>query len=737
MVTESDGVDESDCLNLILTCSGEWARGLFRGHTNMSTSLHAALCGSISLAAIAMASPASAQFNNVQETNDLQPGVPTAMEERDIPLSDFCVPQNPNSNLVITQCTTSVIGTRSVRIITPFTSTVNPDGSITRRGGSEVTFNGQLQVDGIIATPSPMLINFAPSASIAFGSVFGNLTADVNSIYRANVSTTSTQFGLTMPNPDFTFDHDAFSVDAINFAIDDGTFSFENGDEGTFSLAVVDPTDVVNGSTALAGRFYSSEGAIRFGKIGGQISVAAGTFITTSPNPFDPNKADQYLSPFKATLASEVTLTTVLDENGLITPTIAVTDGINMNGSRISNLGAAVGPGDAVTLAQLEAALEGSGVITSGGGADSSASGTGALSGGSGSSASGEGAVSLGLGNMATGNGAVAIGDPNIATGTGAVAVGADNTATGDGAVALGNLSTATGDGAVAMGNGAAALTAGSVAIGGNASAQAANSVALGAGSVADQANTVSVGAVGAERRITNLAAGTAATDGVNVAQLTAATGTLAAANTQLQTDLAAETLARTNADTALQTSIAVETAARIAADTTQENAIAEEATTRAAADVVLTNAISVETMTRQQAVLQVNQRIDTQATASTLLASNLAAEQTARIAADNALSTRLDNLGNQIGALQSRVDFLDERISSSTAVATAMSGNAFLPDMKFNLTANVATYDGAHAGSLQIGALVSPHVALNAGVATGFNKNGKTAGRVGVTFGF
>jgi trimeric autotransporter adhesin len=62
-----------------------------------------------------------------------------------------------------------------------------------------------------------------------------------------------------------------------------------------------------------------------------------------------------------------------------------------------------------------------------------------------------------------------------------------------------------------------------SVAIGGNARAQADNSVALGANSVADRANSVSVGAIGSERQITNVAAGTADTDAVNLAQLKAA----------------------------------------------------------------------------------------------------------------------------------------------------------------------------------------------------------------------
>jgi autotransporter adhesin len=61
------------------------------------------------------------------------------------------------------------------------------------------------------------------------------------------------------------------------------------------------------------------------------------------------------------------------------------------------------------------------------------------------------------------------------------------------------------------------------VAIGGNARAQADNSVALGANSVSDRANTVSVGAAGAERQITNVAAGTADTDAVNLGQLKAA----------------------------------------------------------------------------------------------------------------------------------------------------------------------------------------------------------------------
>src|SRR5471030_2639676 len=70
------------------------------------------------------------------------------------------------------------------------------------------------------------------------------------------------------------------------------------------------------------------------------------------------------------------------------------------------------------------------------------------------------------------------------------------------------------------------------VAMGANATASAADSVALGAGSLADRASSVSVGAVGSERQITNVAAGTSATDAVNLSQLNqSASSTLSQAN--------------------------------------------------------------------------------------------------------------------------------------------------------------------------------------------------------------
>jgi trimeric autotransporter adhesin len=74
----------------------------------------------------------------------------------------------------------------------------------------------------------------------------------------------------------------------------------------------------------------------------------------------------------------------------------------------------------------------------------------------------------------------------------------------------------------VANGDGGPASASGkdSVAAGTGASAKADNSVAIGAGSVADRADTVSVGSVGAERQITNVAAGTQRTDAANWGQV-------------------------------------------------------------------------------------------------------------------------------------------------------------------------------------------------------------------------
>ncbi|AOL05815.1 hypothetical protein WI95_17385 [Burkholderia contaminans] len=153
----------------------------------------------------------------------------------------------------------------------------------------------------------------------------------------------------------------------------------------------------------------------------------------------------------------------------------------------------------------------GNGSVASGD--NSSAVGNGSVASGDNSSAIGQGSSASGKNSSAIGQGSVASGDNSSAIGQGSVASGSNSSAVGQGSVASGSNSSAIGNGSVASGNNSSAVGQGSVASGNNA-------VALGAGSVADRDNAVSVGSAGNERQITNVAAGTAPTDAVNLQQM-------------------------------------------------------------------------------------------------------------------------------------------------------------------------------------------------------------------------
>ncbi|MEP9347764.1 YadA-like family protein [Xanthobacter sp. KR7-225] len=150
----------------------------------------------------------------------------------------------------------------------------------------------------------------------------------------------------------------------------------------------------------------------------------------------------------------------------------------------------------------------------------------------------------------ATRSGNAGLGSSSIALGTGAIAGVVDGGTTYGtaNAVAIGANARAETDGAAAFGAGAQALGAGAVALGANSSATAAGGVAIGEGSVANtaagakgytpigtpagaqsavDATTSTRGAVavgdpskGLYRQVTGVAAGTADSDAVNVAQL-------------------------------------------------------------------------------------------------------------------------------------------------------------------------------------------------------------------------
>ena len=129
----------------------------------------------------------------------------------------------------------------------------------------------------------------------------------------------------------------------------------------------------------------------------------------------------------------------------------------------------------------------------------------------------------IGVGTLVTvsGDNAVAIGRETTASGPNAVALGANSVSTGAGSIAIGGI--ANGNTGVAIGSGSyvSAPATASLAIGNNSQATAANSVALGAGSTATSETTAEVGS----RQITGVAAGTQATDAVNLEQLQQAVG--------------------------------------------------------------------------------------------------------------------------------------------------------------------------------------------------------------------
>ena len=192
---------------------------------------------------------------------------------------------------------------------------------------------------------------------------------------------------------------------------------------------------------------------------------------------------------------------------------------------------------------------------------------------------------------------------------------------------------------------------------------------------------------------IHNVGAGVAATDAVNLGQLTAATAGLTADVTALET----------------------------------------------LTDTHTTQIANIETVNAAQStqIINLENTAATHTTQITNLQTGLTAESAARISADNALDTRVDTLEAITSNLDERFDNVADRSDAGTATAVALSGAMFLPGKTFNLTGNVGAYRGSVAGALQLGVVVSDMVAVNAGVAKGLNKHGKTAARVGFTLGW
>ena len=192
-------------------------------------------------------------------------------------------------------------------------------------------------------------------------------------------------------------------------------------------------------------------------------------------------------------------------------------------------------------------------------GVNAGASGQGASAIGAGASATGRSSIGLGTSAEATGNVSTAIGEQAKATENGATALGTKSNASGGGSTAIGSGSQASAQNATALGGGSNAAGNASIAVGVQSSASEGQSVAIGRHAVADTSDsvalgsysktatavgtssatvngvtyggfagtapvgTVSVGDTGAERTVTNVAAGritSTSTDAINGSQL-------------------------------------------------------------------------------------------------------------------------------------------------------------------------------------------------------------------------
>jgi autotransporter adhesin len=167
--------------------------------------------------------------------------------------------------------------------------------------------------------------------------------------------------------------------------------------------------------------------------------------------------------------------------------------------------------------------------------------------------------------------------------------VGYKSSSTGIGSVALGTFNSATGAGAVAIGFGS--------------KASGDNSIALGAGSNdGGRANVVSVGSANATRTITNVTAGVADTDAVNVGQLNNAIGGVNTAITNVATSVA--TISDTVQDLATQVGDGPVNAeqALVAASAANVTANAANVTANAAMTQAQQSAVQIEALVNGQA---------------------------------------------------------------------------------------------------------------------------------------
>jgi trimeric autotransporter adhesin len=307
-----------------------------------------------------------------------------------------------------------------------------------------------------------------------------------------------------------------------------GVSTVSGGDSVVINPENAPRTYSASGVTAVgSGAFASGSNATAIGRnatANGVTAIAAGSnSVASGPSSVAiGNAANANRSYSIAIGESAVAGSTVGADNTIAIGRNASSTGLNGTAiglnSRQTNGGIAAGNDTAATglvATSIGYRNSAAGNFSTAVGTSNTASGVSAIAIGNGSTASSTNSIAIGTGNNVSGNNSGAIGDPNIVTGSGSYALGNNNTINANNAFVIGNnITIAAGqDGSVGIGNATtvAAPNSGAFTLnGGTAAATAPTAV-------------VSVGASGAERQITNVAAGVVSatsTDAVNGSQL-------------------------------------------------------------------------------------------------------------------------------------------------------------------------------------------------------------------------
>ncbi|PTW43389.1 trimeric autotransporter adhesin [Sphingomonas faeni] len=295
-----------------------------------------------------------------------------------------------------------------------------------------------------------------------------------------------------------------------------GAFGTGNVVTGTASYAVGDPNIINGDGTFVTGNDNTVNGPNTAGN-GNRINVHGSNNILASTA----NASGSAVFGNTNTVNAQ---NAIVAGNG---STVTAAGGIVVGGGSSATAANALALGNAATASGTNGAAIGLNAVASGTssaalGLTATASGANALAFGNNAQASGGGATAIGQNTNASAQAAVAIGTLARSSGLLGLAIGSGSIVTGDYGIAIGSDAQAPGTFGVAIGNTARALYDNSLALGAGSRTGTAAPTGVGyATGAAAPTSEVSIGRAGAERRITNVSAGAAATDAVNVSQLT------------------------------------------------------------------------------------------------------------------------------------------------------------------------------------------------------------------------